>query len=244
MKKNMLLALLLFGSVFVLGGKNVSSEVKNNLVCDVNYEAGMALAENDNSCFRYKEKVNAKEPKNLMIVAHPDDEVIFGGAHLINEKYTVVCITCGKVDYRVDEFTEVMGKTNDDYIMLGYDDRVNITGPISDWSYQYDQIYASLKEIIESEDWDKIVTHNPDGEYGHLHHKLTSEIVTNITGKNKLIYFGHWYKNGDTYNRISDELYNIKVNELLSVYYRSQGVALNYNSGMFAYENWIEAVNW
>lgn len=243
MRKGMLLALLLCGSVFLLGGKKVSREVKENkLKCGFNYEHGIVIAEDDKSCFRYKRKEH--EPKNLMIVAHPDDEVIFGGAHLLNEKYTVVCITCGKVDYRVNEFTEVMSKTEDDYIMLGYDDRVNITGPISDWSYQYDDIYASLKEIIESEDWDKIVTHNPDGEYGHLHHKLTSEIVTNITGKNKLIYFGHWYRNGDSYGRLDDDTYNRKVNDLLSIYYRSQGVALNYNSGMFGYENWIEASNW
>ena len=243
MKKIMSLALLLCGVVFLLGGKRVpEKKEENNLKCGFNYEQGMIIAENSNSCFRYERK--ADEPKNLMIVAHPDDEVIFGGAHLLNEKYTVVCITCGKVDYRVDEFTEVMGKTEDDYIMLGYDDRVNITGPISDWSYQYDDIYASLKDIIESGKWDKIVTHNPDGEYGHLHHKLTSEIVTDITGGNNLYYFGHWYKNGDSYNRLDDETYDRKVNDLLGVYYRSQGVALNYNSGMFGYENWIEANNW
>ena len=27
------------------------------------------------------------------------------------------------------------------------------------------------KKEIDSKDWDKIVTHNPDGEYGHIHHK-------------------------------------------------------------------------
>lgn len=39
--------------------------------------------------------IHAKEPKSLMIVAHPDDETIWGGSHLINGNYTVLCITNG-----------------------------------------------------------------------------------------------------------------------------------------------------
>ena len=32
---------------------------------------------------------------SLMVVAHPDDETIWGGAHLLKGKYVVVCITNG-----------------------------------------------------------------------------------------------------------------------------------------------------
>ena len=39
--------------------------------------------------------IHAKEPESLMIVAHPDDETIWGGSHLINGNYTVLCITNG-----------------------------------------------------------------------------------------------------------------------------------------------------
>ena len=36
----------------------------------------------------------------------------------------------------------------------------------------------------------KIVTHNPQGEYGHYHHKIVSKIVTELVDdKNKLYYF-------------------------------------------------------
>ena len=38
---------------------------------------------------------NSKADK-LMIVAHPDDDVIWGGAHLMDGDYYVVCITNGK----------------------------------------------------------------------------------------------------------------------------------------------------
>ena len=33
--------------------------------------------------------IHAKESESLMIVAHPDDETIWGGSHLINGNYTV-----------------------------------------------------------------------------------------------------------------------------------------------------------
>ena len=243
MKARVIGMLFVTGVVFNLGGTKAIDEVKETNMCkdSINYEQGLKIAEDDSKCFRYVEK---KEPKYLMIVAHPDDETIYGGGHLLNDKYTVVCITCGQVDYRVNEFKEVMAKTNDDYLMLGFDDRINKTGPISDWSYQYNDIYNKLSEIIKSEDWDLIITHNPNGEYGHRHHILTSEMVTNITGKKNLYYFGHWYRNGGGGERISDDLYNTKINELISVYYQSQGSALNYNYNMLPYENWIKATEW
>lgn len=239
MKKGLVLSLL-FTSLFILGGKNIEEDPNNKCSYEVHYNNTL-LAEDDNKCFNFKEK----EYKNLMIVAHPDDETIFGGGHLLSDDYTVVCVTCGQIEYRVNEFSEVMGKTNDNFIMLGFDDRMNKTGPISDWSYQYDAIYNKLSEIINATDWDTIVTHNPDGEYGHIHHQMLSEMVTNITNKENLYYFGNWYYNGDSNaERLPDDIYNTKVNDLIGVYYRSQGTALNYNQGMFPYENWIKATEW
>ena len=41
------------------------------------------------------EKLDLDKVNNLMIVAHPDDELLWGGAHLIRDNYLVVCITCG-----------------------------------------------------------------------------------------------------------------------------------------------------
>ena len=179
-----------------------------------------------------------------IIVAHPDDETIFGGAHLLNDKYTVVCVTCGVIDFRVVEFEEVMSKTNDDYIMLGFTDRIDKTGPISDWYYEYNDIYNTLNDIIKNSEWDLIITHNPNGEYGHIHHMMLSEMVTNITNKNNLYYFGHWYPDGGIGDKLNDEIYNRKMDELISIYYRSQGIALNYNYDILPYENWIKATEW
>ena len=67
-------------------------------------------------------KLDLKNYDNLMIVAHPKDELLWGGAHLIEDNYLVVCITCGTDKNRVNEFIKVMKKTNDKYIILGYPD--------------------------------------------------------------------------------------------------------------------------
>lgn len=232
--------------VFIISLIIVIYDKKENIIENKSYqkiENIINLAENNNRCYKF-ENTKKKEIKRLMIVAHPDDETIFGGGHLLQDKYTVVCVTCGKVEYRVKEFEEVMSKTEDDYIMLGYTDRENLTGPISNWYSEYNDIYNSLSEIINGTDWDIIVTHNPDGEYGHIHHIKTSKIVSKIANKDKLYYFGYWYSDGNNGPRIDDNIYNIKVNELLAIYYRSQGVALNYNHNMFPYENWIQANEW
>lgn len=39
-----------------------------------------------------------------------------------------------------------------------------------------------------------VVTHNPLGEYGHIHHRLTSQIVSIEATNQNLYYFGKYYK--------------------------------------------------
>ena len=242
MKKALIIFISILCIIFIL--INPEKDLKQ-VKCGFNLEKNSIIVEGQNKCFKYKRPEKKKnEIKRLMIVAHPDDETIFGGGHLLKDKYTVVCITCGTVDYRVKEFTEVMKKTKDDYIMLGFTDRINKTGPISNWETEYSIILETLKRIINSEDWNVIITHNPNGEYGHIHHKKTSEIVTSLVDKNKLYYFGRWSKEGRNEPQISNGLYNIKMNELISIYNRSQGSAINYNYNMLPYENWIKANEW
>lgn len=238
-EKGIIIFVSLLSTLFVgmAPGKEIEKEY-------CNYTENSSFMEQDNKCVKYINKSNNDEIKRLMIVAHPDDETIFGGGHLLQEKYTVVCITCGVVDYRVKEFEEVMKRTNDDYIMLGFTDRVNVTGPISYWNDEYSLIYEALNKIINSDDWDTIITHNPNGEYGHIHHIMTSEMVSDIVDKNKLYYFGHWYKDGSDEPTIDNNLYNKKINDLISVYTESQRNAINYNYGMLPYENWIKAIEW
>ena len=115
---------------------------------------------------------NDYKSKNLMIVAHPDDELIFGGAELIKHgpKYKVLCLTNKSNKIRSKEFKKVMEKLKvGSWEMLDYEDTLT---PNQDFD---------LKEIINFKNWEKIVTHNPIGEYGHPQHKLVFEAVKKET---------------------------------------------------------------
>ncbi len=183
---------------------------------------------------------------NLMIVAHPDDETLWGSHGLYHEKYNVVCVTCGPTRRdREYEFKRVMTLFQDDYMMLGFPDLVN--GKKSDWKKDWGAINSELQQIINSKDWDKIVVHNPEGEYGHIHHKMLSQILTEKANHNYLNYFGRFYW-GDipidenTY-RLSDEEYNFKMNKVIPVYESQVGAITNLKN-MYHYESWFTYDQW
>ena len=191
--------------------------------------------------------INTKGVNKLMIVAHPDDEILWGGAHLIKDDYLVVCITCGVKYERVVEFVKVMNATEDKYVMLGYPDKTN--GERDNWETVYDDIKGDLKQIIELKDWELIVTHNPDGEYGHQHHKLTNEITTSVVeNKDKLYYFGHYHSKktiSDYYATmvsIPDSL--LRQKKKIIGMYRSQNFIQTSFDQMFPYEEWLTYEEW
>ena len=188
--------------------------------------------------------INAKENLNLMIVAHPDDETLWGGGSLLEKDYYVVCVTCGNVAYRDNEFKQIMAITNDSYAFLNYPDLVKGTSKISNWTNELELISTDLKNIIDSYNWQTIVTHNPDGEYGHIQHKKVSKLVTNLADKNKLYYFGKYYPNNVLETKmLAEDIYNRKINELISVY-KSQPKAIKRHYHMLKYENFLQYYEW
>ena len=50
---------------------------------------------------------NASQYKKLMIVAHPDDETLWGGGKLFKDRYFVVCLTNGYHSRRANEFKKL-----------------------------------------------------------------------------------------------------------------------------------------
>lgn len=190
--------------------------------------------------------IDVSNVENLMIVAHPDDELLWGGSHLIDDDYLVVCITCGPVQERVNEFVKVMNETNDKYIMLGYPDKTN--GERDNWDNYRNDIYENIQEIINLKEWNMIVTHNPDGEYGHIHHKMTSSLVTRAVTTDNLYYFGV-YHSKKTIMNYYDEMAPISDNNLaqkrkiISIY-KSQIFIQTMFDHMYAYEDFVKATDW
>lgn len=191
--------------------------------------------------------IDLSSTHHVMFVAHPDDETIWGGSHIMNGDYLVVCITCGTKRERVLEFERIMELTNNQYIMLGYPDKTN--GERDNWDSCREDIKKDMEEILALKEFDTVVTHNPKGEYGHIHHIMTSELVTNLAPHDKLLYFGKYYSkkaikgHEDEMKKISDEAFDFKVNELIEVYKTQSFIKTTFDQ-MFPYENWLTYDEW
>ena len=180
----------------------------------------------------------------LMIVAHPDDETLWGGAHLMEKGYFIVVLTNENTPVRKKEFQKLLKASGNEGIILSYPDK--FLGKKASWKHNTDGIRADLEKIIGSREWSLIVTHNPDGEYGHIHHKNTSSIVTDICKEQgltpELFYFGRYYtknmmgKMESLLPRISDE--ELAFKEKLLTIYKSQSDTVEMFSHMNHFENW------
>lgn len=216
-------------------------------------ERSESTAEDKNSIEILSSNINYKKYDSLMIVAHPDDETIWGANHLKNGNYLVICITNGDNETRSKEFYEVMKQVGSKGIMLTYPDKTN--GKKDDWKSSKEAIMNDIQYIIKQNHWKEIVTHNPDGEYGHQHHIMTNRIVTTLAKQNgytnELYYFGKYIKKKQIPNYIEkEELSNplsnidIKGKEQLTKIYTSQKKVMGNLEHMFPYENWIAYHTW
>lgn len=216
-------------------------------------ERSESTAEDKNSIEILSSNINYKKYDSLMIVAHPDDETIWGANHLKNGNYLVICITNGDNETRSKEFYEVMKQVGSKGIMLTYPDKTN--GKKDDWKSSKEAITKDIQYIIKQNHWKEIVTHNPDGEYGHPHHIMTNRIVTTLAKQNgytnELYYFGKYIKKKQIPNYIEkEELSNplsnidIKGKEQLTKIYTSQKKVMGNLEHMFPYENWIAYHTW
>lgn len=94
-----------------------------------------------------------------------------------------------------------------------------------------------------------VVTHNPEGEYGHIHHEMTSQLVTQEYyrnyQKNDLYYFGQYYKKKvlpeveSSLRKVSSE--NEAVKRSLLENYKSQQKVVDMFAHMIPYEEWIQS---
>lgn len=178
---------------------------------------------------------------NLMIVAHPDDETLWGFSNLERKKFLVVCVTCGRNKVREKEIENAMKLTDDKLISLGYTDK--FLNRRSKWRFSYNNIKYDLDTIIKLKKWNVIITHNKDGEYGHMHHKMIHDMVESERLSN-LSYFGKYYtkrkmlfldkKKLDMY-RLDDKTLMDKKRVLEK--YKSQKKVKNMFAHMIPYEN-------
>ncbi len=184
----------------------------------------------------------------LMIVAHPDDETIWGGGHLSEGKYLVVCITDGYNETRKQEFETAVKHLNNTNIPVILDFPDKTLGKRDSWFGIKGKIGDAVEKCIKLKDWKSIVTHNKEGEYGHIHHKMTSSIVKDkykdLEITSPLYLFGTYYskkklpKYEDSLTPMNDEWYSAKIEAFKD--YKSQKKVVDNLSHMAKYEMWTE----
>tara|TARA_Y100000741_G_scaffold362744_1_gene349327 strand:- start:340 stop:1011 length:672 start_codon:yes stop_codon:yes gene_type:complete len=132
------------------------------------YENGKILWENNKESCN-----NITHCNKLMIVAHPDDEIIFGGYDLFTETNWLV-IFCTNDFTRQHMICSCSKYFKYNTILLKHAD-----GDIKDIRF-HKELYNFLHTIINQQKWDTIVTHNSDGEYNHIQHIQVHKMVSNI----------------------------------------------------------------
>ena len=178
----------------------------------------------------------------VMIVAHADDDLLWGGMHLIKDHYLVVCVTCGFNELRLKEFEKAMDKVNSPYLALGHTETEN--GHASNWYGEYDEIAQELSGIVNYKKWDQIVTHNPDGEYGHRHHRWISNMVTSASSKVNLYYFDRYREKTEDVLMTSEQLELLKLKEEYLKVYESQSAIVDNHRHTIMHENFISYYDW
>ncbi|MBR3198837.1 MAG: hypothetical protein IKG27_02340 [Bacilli bacterium] len=174
----------------------------------------------------------------LMIVAHPEDETVWGGVHLLSDNYLVVCVSCGFDSKKEKKMEKVLEITKDRLVKLGYSDKFLVRR-------HYRGVKKRIKKILNYKTWELVVTHNPDGETGNLEHKQISEIVSNLDIYN-LYYFGNYYNKKeliklDKVTTLKGDLIKDKINVLIKTYHDKN---LNNYKHMFPFEDWISRENY
>jgi hypothetical protein len=126
----------------------------------------------------------------ICVVAHPDDCIIFGYG-LINQfqnlNWTICYLTYTDDSPRGEEISRFWQKRNISTKFLGFKDDWN---DIENDSISFDVLIAqqAIEDCVEGQDI--ILSHNSDGEYGHLHHKFVNQCLHN---KNNLVTFASLY---------------------------------------------------
>ena len=183
------------------------------------------------------EKLDLSNIDKLMIVSHPGDESVWGGAHLLTDNYLVVCVSCGYNKDKTNDFLKAMDYSKDSVVMMGYSDKVYFNS-------DYKKIKKQIKYILNYKNWSEIITHNPDGEYDNYQHVQINKILNELN-INNLYYFGKYYSEKeldklDKETTLDGDLIRNKINNMVKIY---DGIYDDYKH-ILPFEEWIGANKW
>lgn len=112
--------------------------------------------------------------QNLMVVCHPDDEVLWGGGILQNgEAWTVLCCTNGANPARRERFKDAARLLGFTPVIKTYRDDYQIGFTTEELLL----IKNDIVGLVNAHKVSRIVGHGPDGEYGHIQHRQIGTLL-------------------------------------------------------------------
>jgi LmbE family N-acetylglucosaminyl deacetylase len=111
----------------------------------------------------------------IAMVAHPDDCVIFAYSYIYHHPeyaWTICYLTYTESDPRGQEFAEFWNRRNIATKFLGY---VDDWHDIENKKISFDEVSArtDVQNLISQ--YDLVLTHDEQGDYGHLHHVFVNQ---------------------------------------------------------------------
>ncbi len=152
--------------------------------------------------------------KSLIVVAHPDDEVLWFSSILLRDKCDVICVTCGRDKYdreiRRNAFEKSMNILGiDSYDMLFYPDKKQRLDT---------KKLIKYFENLPKDEYSKVYTHGPYGEtYENPHHQ---DVCYSVHTQFNNPFSISWNLYPDIINELDQEEYRIKKYLLGTVYSR------------------------
>lgn len=175
------------------------------------------------------------EPENqksvALIIAHPDDEILWAGGTILshpNWKCFIVCLCRGNDTDRAPKFDQSLKALNAEGIMGDLDD-----GP-EQLPLEEDEVAGLILNLLPPVHFDLMITHHPKGEYTrHIRHEETGKAVIMLwqTGKisaselwtfayedgNKK-YFPKPVENATVFNSLSKDIWLEKYRIITEMY--------------------------
>lgn len=116
--------------------------------------------------------------KALCLVAHPDDCIIFAYSYIYHHpehEWTIGYLTYTEKDPRGAEMAAFWQRRGIPCVFLGFEDHWhdNEQGFLTKWR----GLDAELACQQLAKDYDLVLTHDENGDYGHIHHRLVHNAV-------------------------------------------------------------------
>lgn len=197
------------------------------------------------------ERYIATDKKYSIVVAHPDDEILWASSILLNAEKVIICFSDSEDNEKKSEGRKNIQKNyplkNTIFLNISeakkskkkvvyektYESKYGIEGFKDNVTYQknYHILFDKLSKLLNYNE--TIFTHSPWGEYGHVEHIQINKILNDLSIEYKfeLFYFG--YFNSITYKYMLNKLpKKVKVEKYkinLNIFYQIRELYIKNN---------------